>query len=505
MPKHGACNLGSINLSEYVINPFAENARFDFDSFCDDVQIATEALDVIVSENMDNHPLPEQRELAYNYRNIGLGIMGLHDALIKMGIVYGSEKSKKLIKAIFRNMLLFAVFASWRLADQKGAFPKFTKDVSKADILKAVDYRCDIDKLRNCSLLSIAPTGSLGTMLDVSTGCEPIFAMSYTRKTESLNGEEEKSYKVYTGIAKEYMDTFNTDKLPDYFVESKDIAWKDRVEMQAIMQEYVDTAISSTINLPNETTLEEIEQLYLYAWEKGLKGVTIFRDGCKRMGILTKDNADDEEVIKKDDEETEYSYDNLPRGFIIKTDDNCVGKKRTLVTGCGTLHCEAFFDPITGELLETYFSKGSRGGCNNFMIGLSRMISLAARGGIDIYSIVDQLQSSGSCPSYAVRSATKRDTSKGSCCPVAIGNALLDMYNEMQRDIGADEAESCTEKKCSVEKSIDETIKHQVQKAQSAKKKMAIGTAFQCEGCGATLIFEGGCNICRNCGWSKCE
>lgn len=99
-----------------------------------------------------------------------------------------------------------------------------------------------------------------------------------------------------------------------------------------------------------------------------------------------------------------------------KADDNCIGKKRTLKTGCGTLHCEAFFDPETGQLLETYFSKGSSGGCNNFMIGLSRAISLCARGGIDVYSIVDQLKSSGTCPSYAVRSATKHDTSKGSSC-----------------------------------------------------------------------------------------
>ena len=125
--------------------------------------------------------------------------------------------------------------------------------------------------------------------------------------------------------------------------------------------------------------------------------------------------------------------------MIIKADDNCIGKKRTLITGCGTLHCEAFFDPDTGELLETYLSKGSQGGCNNFMVGLSRMISLAARGGIDIYTIVDQLKSSGTCPSYAVRRATKKDTSPGSCCPVAVGNALIDMYKEMKEELGIDE------------------------------------------------------------------
>ena len=116
----------------------------------------------------------------------------------------------------------------------------------------------------------------------------------------------------------------------------------------------------------------------------------------------------------------------IPRGSILQVDDNVVGKKRKLTTGCGSLHCTAFFDPVTGQLLETYFSKGSTGGCANFMVGLSRTISLLSRSGVDIDTIVDQLNSCGSCPSYAVRSATKHDTSKGACCPMAIGNALKD-------------------------------------------------------------------------------
>ena len=175
----------------------------------------------------------------------------------------------------------------------------------------------------------------------------------------------------------------------------------------------------------------------------------------------------------------------LERGMIIKADDNCIGKKRTLRTGCGTLHCEAFFDPDNGQLLETYFSKGSSGGCNNFMIGLSRMISLAARGGIDVYSIVDQLKSSGTCPSYAVRTATKHDTSKGSSCPVAIGNALLEMYEEMMDEVGFSDVE---------EKEL-EVITPKIVPVSKAK----------CPQCGGELVFEGGCNTCKNCGWSKCD
>ena len=116
-------------------------------------------------------------------------------------------------------------------------------------------------------------------------------------------------------------------------------------------------------------------------------------------------------------------------------DDNVIGKKRKLITGCGSLHCMAFFDPQTGALLETYLSKGSTGGCNNFMIGLSRMISISARAGIDIYTIVDQLNSTGNCPSYSVRRATRGDTSRGSCCPMTVGNALLEMFDEVQKEL----------------------------------------------------------------------
>ena len=325
-------------------------------------------------------------------------------------------------------------------------------------------------------------------MLGVSGGIEPIYANYYTRKTESLHGED-KYYKVYTPIVEKYMkehDLKDDSELPDYFVTAQTLDYKERIDMQSIWQTHIDASISSTVNVPNSFTVNQVEDLYLYAWEKGLKGVTIFRDGCKRTGILSTDgNAD------KKDENTNKINDSMeiPRGMIIKADDNCVGKKRTLHTGCGTLHCEAFFDPDTGELLETYFSKGSSGGCNQFMIGLSRMISLSARGGIDIYSIIDQLKSSGTCPSYAVRTATKHDTSIGSSCPVAIGNALLDMYDEMQREVNDDfKYEDIVD---------DDTLENNEPKV--------ISNNIKCPQCGGQLVFEGGCNTCKNCGWSKCD
>lgn len=479
LPAGGSCLLGSINLAE-----FACDTGFDFESFKHCVKSSVIALNEVLDEGLPLHPLKEQRESVYDWRQIGLGIFGLADLLIKLGIKYGSPEAIDLCDMIGHTMADMAIKTSAVLAKEYGVYPKYKPEAVEQSAFYSKNALGETKELvesfglRNSQLLTIAPTGSLSTMLGVSGGIEPIFANCYTRKTESLKGHDE-YYKVYTPIVKEYMDKHglkDDSELPDYFVTAQTLDYKNRIYMQSIWQSHIDASISSTVNVPNDFTVEQVEGLYMTAWDAGLKGVTIFRDGCKRAGILTiKENVED--IVEKPHR--------LERGMIIKADDNCIGKKRTLRTGCGTLHCEAFFDPDNGQLLETYFSKGSSGGCNNFMIGLSRMISLAARGGIDVYSIVDQLKSSGTCPSYAVRTATKHDTSKGSSCPVAIGNALLEMYEEMMDEVGFSDVE---------EKEL-EVITPKIVPVSKAK----------CPQCGGELVFEGGCNTCKNCGWSKCD
>ena len=480
LPKHGACNLGSLNLSKFVKYPFEKAAYFDFKDFRRAVKIAVEALDTVVDENVKNHPLKEQAEMAKNYRNIGLGIMGLHDMLIKMGYTYGSGHSLNIIHDIMYTMFDEAVKTSANLAAKKGTFPAYNENVLRSEILisQVGEETLELVKeygLRNCSLLSIAPTGSIGSLLDVSTGCEPFYDFSYIRKTESLNGEEPKYYKVDSGIVKEYRKITKTkdESLPEYFITASQIHWKDRIAIQAIMQNYVDTAISSTINLPKETTLAEIEALYLEAWLSGLKGVTIYRDGCKREGILSKK--------EKRKTNSNKSKNTLERGYVVPSNDNVIGLKKTLKTGCGTLHCKVFFDADTNDLTEIYLSKGSTGGCNNFMVGLSRMISMSARAGVSVVDIVDQLMSAGTCPSYYVRKKTKKDTSKGSSCPVAVGYAIKELWEEFQ---GKELKPKDTE---------EEKIQEEVNEKPT------------CPQCGAPVVFEGGCNTCRSCGWSKCE
>ena len=477
LPAGGSCLLGSMNLSAFV-DQFNE---FDEDEFRRAVRICVKGLNDVLDEGLPLHPLPEQRESVHDWRQIGLGIMGLADLMIKLEITYGSDEAIALCDRIGTIMADEAMKASALLAQQYGAFPKCDNEkiIASAYFKKnASPETTELVKkygLRNSQLLTIAPTGTLSTMLGISGGIEPVFANYYVRRTTSLSDHDE-YYKVYTPVVKAYMDKHGiTDDLdlPGFFITAQNLDYTKRLKMQGMWQQHIDASISSTVNLPSEFPEEKVYDLYVEAWRTGCKGVTVFRDGCKRLGILTTKEEKKEEEKKEDKKK-------VKRGFVENVEDDVVGKKRKLITGCGSLHCTAFFDPHSGQLLEVYLNKGSTGGCNNFMIGLSRMISLAARSGCEINAIVDQLRSCGSCPSYVVRTHTQHDTSKGSCCPMAVGYALIDMYKEMQREITNTPFED----------------------TKDTKPKKVVNP---CPKCGEELEFQGGCNVCKNCGWTKCD
>ena len=307
LPAFGSCNLSSINLGKFVKNPFKDDASFDYEGFKKLVKEGVIYLNDVLDENMTLHPLKQQRELSKELRQIGLGIMGVADMFIKMGIAYGSDESLALIHDIGHVLVNEALRTSALLAEKDGPFPRYRKEKVLAspfikenaddDVLELIEKH----GLRNSQLLTIAPTGSISTLIGCSNGVEPIFQISYIRKSESLH-DEDTYYTVYTDIIRDLMEARNITReedLPDFVITTSNLDYKARIRVQSAWQNYIDASISSTVNVPNEFTVEEVEDLYVYAWKMGLKGITIYRDGCARSGILTTSKSDKGDRIKE--------------------------------------------------------------------------------------------------------------------------------------------------------------------------------------------------------------
>lgn len=311
LPAGGSCLLGAINLSRFVNNEFKDRASFNYDEFEVAVTEGVSYLNEILEEGLELHPLKEQRESVRKWRQIGLGLMGLGDMFIKMGIRYGSKQSLELSEKIGNIMINKALQASALLAKDEGTFPGYDEEATfKSEFIKKranETTKTLIRKygLRNSQLLTIAPTGSISNICGTSGGIEPIYNTSYVRTTKSLHGGD-REYKVFSPVIKKLMEVKGIDSeddLPDYVTDAHRLNYKERIKMQSTWQKYIDASISSTVNLANETTVEEIKNIYIKAWENGLKGITIFRDGCARAGILKANGPDKDEKVNMTDQD----------------------------------------------------------------------------------------------------------------------------------------------------------------------------------------------------------
>lgn len=495
LPSGGSCLLGSLNLAAFVETTNGQ-PQFNMNEFRKAVSIAVYGLNDVLDEGLPLHPLEVQRDSVRDWRQIGLGIMGLADMLIKLGMTYGSQESLEICDDIGWNLANKALSTSMAIAKSKGEYPMFSDKVWGSDFYK--EHIGVSGTLRNSQLLTIAPTGTLSTMLGISGGVEPIFANYYTRRTESLHGEE-KEYKIFTPIAWEYLQSHgygeDETKLPPYFITSAEIPYRNRIDMQAVWQRHIDASISSTVNLPNSATVDDVKDLYLYAWKQGLKGITVFRDGCKRLGILTTDNK---EPNKTND--TSNKFGAFGRGDIINVNDDLVGYKRKIVNGCGDFSEQIFFDDFTGEPLENFIAMGDGGGCSRNLEAISRLISLALRGGIHISEVIKQLKKVHSCPAYRARKIQKGDTSIGTSCPSAIGYAIEELCNKINDNLfdGTEVDDSLI---------FDDGDNNMIAEDcyEESESEEDLATKPTCPECGEILVFEGGCNVCKACGWSKCD
>lgn len=483
LPAGGSCLLGSLNLAEFVKDPFGKRPAFDIPSFKQAVKVAIRALNQVLDEGLPLHPLQIQRDSVAKWRQIGLGIMGFGDMLIKMRIPYGSDRCSNLIATIGMALCNVGLQESALLAKELGTFEAYNPDYIlnsfyiQSKIKEGVIYEETIDLikvhgLRNSQLFTIAPTGSIGTMFGVSTGVEPIYDVNgFARTTKSLNAED-KVYMEYPNIVQRAIEADDIDMLnnkPAYLIGAKDLDFMSRVKTQADWQVWIDASISSTLNLPKESPVEDVFKAYVVAHELGCKGLTVFRDGCKKEGIL-------KGVAKE--EKPEPTQLNA-----IDTDINhCIAFGSKLQTGCGSLWMTVYFHKKTGQLCHIFLNKGSKGGCNSYMVGLSRLISLAGKKGATVEEIVDQLKSVVACPSFVSRKTTEANISDGRSCAEAVGRELLKLHEQFK--INYLNQPEITQLK------IDNEVKIEIAK---------------CPECGAELSHTGGCINCYNCGWTKCD
>lgn len=456
---YNACNLGSINLYNMVKQPFTAEATIDYFKLEEVVELGVTALDEILDYGYDSQPLDANRRAIDDYRAIGLGVFGLADMLIALGIRYGSEESIAVVNNVMDSIAKAAVQTSALLAKDKGTFGKYNWEyISQSEFMHtAIDkYTYELVKkhgLRNGSLLSIAPTGSISTMCGISGGLEPLFAVSYDRTTHALEKTGQK-FKVYAKSVEHLMKTTGQsyDTLP-YIVITHDIDPFERVKLQATIQKYVDNAISSTVNLKNDATVQQVFDTYVYAWESGCKGLTIFRDGCKRNAILTTTTAKPEQNLRKLNSISPIKRGNIKRinGSTIVGHTACAPKIYTTV------------NVKDGDIFEVFTNTDK--GCKSNISTITKLISLALRSGVKVEEIIGELKSS-QCPACSVlRQQGNKQVSNS--CGACIGEAIEQAYGG----------------------------------TQDTTENLLI-----CPECGEPgLVPTGKCFNCAKCGWSRCE
>lgn len=460
LPSFGSCLLGSLNLSEFVKFPFSDRAYVDIEGLEEAVCIAVNALNQVLMEGLKLHPLKEQQQTVGDYRQIGLGTMGLGDMLIKLGLTYGSIKSLECITTVYEAIAKAAVIQSLELAKIDSCYPKCEKEklVDSKFIKNLHLSEATLDEIKkyglyNSQLLTCAPTGSIGTMFEISTGVEPEFALSYTRKTVSLDNKDV-YYQVDAKIVRDYKNITGNSKLTDCFVTSGTIKPIDRIKVQSVLQKYIDASISSTINLPKEATIDDVYNIYMSAWTYNLKGVTVYRSGCKREGILTTEPT-----------KTTNEFDKIVPVSREDFGQSLTGKTYKYNTACGTLYITINKDS-KGNIIEIFTNSSKNGTCKANLNGETRLASLALRSGVKVEEVIDSLKSI-QCQSCAFARA-KGNKIDGSSCPDIIAKCIKSEYN-----------------------------------GENQSNKSIIGD--KCPECGANLTHSGGCKQCESCGWSKCE
>ncbi len=462
-----SCNLGSINLVNMLKQ--GENGKYeiDFDKLADTTKKAVHFLDNVIDVN--NYPLEEIDRMTKSTRKIGLGVMGFADMLLMLGIPYNSEEGVATAEKIMGFINDTAKAESRVLAETRGAFPLFEQSIYK-----------DETPIRNGTVTTIAPTGTLSIIAGVSSGVEPVFAYVFIRNV--MDGTELievnpilKNELIRRGIySDELMKKIAAegslshipgipDDMKKVFVSAHDVSPLWHVKMQAAFQRHIDNAVSKTVNFPSSATKEDVKEVYKLAYKLGCKGVTIYRDGSRDSQVLNVGKVNKKEEAPVFGKIEPRMRPSITQGFTEK-----------VKIGCGNLYITVNYDE--NGICEVFTNTGRHGGCPSQSEATSRLTSIALRSGISIDAILEQLKGIR-CPS-TIRQQGMSVTS----CPDAIAKTIEKVIKSQK--IGINPA----------------TLK-EIQSSEPVldKTKMRF-----CPECGAKVEHEGGCVICRNCGYSKC-
>jgi len=470
-----SCNLGSINLYTMLKE---DKSGFDYEKLGRCVVKAVHFLDNVIDVNAYPNEKIEKNSKAT--RKIGLGIMGWADSLYAMGIPYNCEEALDLGYELMKFINDESKKASMSLAEIKGVFPAYDKSIYPAQDIK----------VRNATTTTIAPTGTLSIIAGVSSGIEPVYAISYIRNVMD-NTEMAEVNPVFEQIAKErgfYSEELmkviakkgslaHIDEIPEdikkVFVTSHDIDPIWHVKMQAVFQEHVDNAVSKTVNLRNEATLDDVREVFMQAYAMACKGVTLYRDGSRASQVLS--------VSKQPPKEEHTAYVTpKPRPRIT------TGLTEKFKTGCGNLYITVNYDE-NGEICEIFTNTGRAGGCPSQSEATARLVSLALRSGLDTKEIIDQLKGI-----RCVSTIRHKDLGILSC-PDAIGR-MIEKVAKMNGEL-----------KEEVKKTIPYIQYGKEKDTPVVKKEQKTTDSRPCPECGNPLESDGGCVICRSCGYSKCN
>ncbi len=453
-----ACNLGSINLSKFV-GTKNKKTFIDFKELKETIHLSVRFLDNVI--DMSTYPLPEIGQMVKDNRKIGLGIMGFSDLLFQMGIPYNSDNALNIAKEVMSFIQKESHEASRLLAEERGTFNNFDKSIFKND--KAKRYR-------NATTTTIAPTGTLSIIAGCSSGIEPLFALSFVRRVMD-NDELIEVNPYFETIAKErgFYSTelmnkiaktgtiANMHEIPqdirDIFVTAHDISPSWHIRMQAAFQKFTDNAVSKTVNLSHDATVEDVMGIYNMAYDLGCKGVTTYRDGSKDNQVLSFSNEPKKGVPEKEAPE---------KKAMRKRPETLYGFTTTIKTGMGHLYLTVNEDE--GKPFEIFATVGKSGKSTQAKTeAIGRLVSLCLRTGVDVKSIIGQIKGIGG--EYAVFQKGGRVLS----IPDAIARVLEKRYGQVN---GSNQHHSL-QKEC-------------------------------CPECGSNVTHEEGCLTCHSCGYTKC-